>query len=62
MKNTKEPQIKKGRVEELQRILKEEYGKEVTFEEATKITHDLVGYFDLLARLDFEHQENQFKK
>lgn len=35
----------------LQKIIKDEYGKEVTFEEASKIANGLVDYFDLLAKI-----------
>jgi hypothetical protein len=35
----------------LQEILEEEYGREVSFAEATEIANALVGYFDLLAKI-----------
>ena len=37
---------------EFQDAIKEEYGKEVTIEEAVKILADLVAYFDLLAKIN----------
>jgi hypothetical protein len=36
---------------EFQRIIKEEYGKDITFDEASAMTRDLVGYFDKLAEI-----------
>lgn len=45
-------QVSKELVSELQTIIKEEYKKEVSFEEASKIANGLVGYFDTLARID----------
>ena len=38
-------------IKELQKIIKDEYGRDVTFDEATTIANDLVGYFDLLAKI-----------
>lgn len=38
-------------IRELMSALKEEYGKEVSFDEASRILADLVGYFDTLAKI-----------
>lgn len=38
---------------ELQKIIKEESGKEISFEEASQIAYDLVGGFDLLAKVNY---------
>jgi len=38
-------------IQELQRILKEEYGREITLTEAMEISQSLVGYFSLLAKI-----------
>lgn len=43
-------------IKELQTILKEEYGKDLQTEEITQIANNLVGYFDLLAKIN--HREN----
>ena len=48
--------VSKELILELQQIIKEEYSKEVSFEEASEIGNGLVGYFDLLARLDYENK------
>lgn len=37
---------------EFQGALKEEYGRDVSIQEASIILNDLVGYFDLLAKID----------
>jgi hypothetical protein len=44
-------QLSKGTIEALQEILRDEYGREVSFAEATEIAGGLVGYFDLLAKI-----------
>jgi hypothetical protein len=38
-------------VEEFRTILKEDYGRDVTPEQASEIAHSLVHYFDLLAEV-----------
>lgn len=43
--------ISEATIQELKQILKEDYGKEVTQAEASKIAYTLVGYFDLLAKI-----------
>ncbi|MFH1824402.1 MAG: hypothetical protein ABH873_04155 [Candidatus Firestonebacteria bacterium] len=45
-------QVPKNRILNLQRILKEEYGKKLSFAEATEAANNLVGFFDLLAEID----------
>lgn len=42
-------QVSKKLVLEFQQILKEDYGKELSFAEVFKMANDLVGYFTLLA-------------
>jgi len=41
---------------ELQEVLKKEYGKDVTIEDASKILNDLTGYFDTLAKVYHQMQ------
>jgi hypothetical protein len=48
--------VSKERILELQQIIKEDYGKEVSIRKASEIANGLVGYFDLLARLDYENK------
>jgi hypothetical protein len=43
--------LSKETISELQRIIRKEYGREISFAEASEIAHDLVGYFDLLAKI-----------
>jgi hypothetical protein len=43
----------------LQEILEEEYGREVSFAEATEIANALVGYFDLLAKIYHRDQKRR---
>jgi hypothetical protein len=44
--------ISKETVMELKKIIKEDYGKELSYEEVWEIAHGLVGYFDLLAKIN----------
>ncbi len=39
---------------ELQQVIKEDYGKDISVSEAGEILSNLVGYFDLLARIDHQ--------
>ncbi len=39
---------------ELQQIIKDEYGREPSLAEVSEIANGLVGYFDLLAKMDHE--------
>ncbi len=38
-------------IKELQSIIKEKYGKDISFSEASEIGNGLVNYFDLLAKI-----------
>jgi len=38
-------------IEELKIIIKEDYGKDLETKEASQIANDLVGYFNLLAKI-----------
>jgi len=50
--------ISEATIQELRQILKEDYGKEVTKAEASEIAYNLVGYFDLLAKI-YHQMKNQ---
>ena len=43
--------ISKETILEFQEAVKEEYGRDLSFEEASEITRDLVAYFDTLAKI-----------
>jgi hypothetical protein len=43
-------------INKLQCIIKEETGRDLTLREASEIANGLVGYFDLLAKIDFENK------
>lgn len=45
------PEVSKEIILEFQQIIKEEYDREVSFTEAADIARNLVGYFDLLAKI-----------
>jgi hypothetical protein len=46
-------------IQELKQILKEEYGRDLDLREASEIAHNLVGYFNLLAKI--RHREEGLK-
>ena len=54
-------QVSKELVLELQTIIKEEYAKEVPFEEASEIANGLVGYFDTLAKIHHRDEKETDK-
>lgn len=46
--------VSKDLILELQKIIKEDYGREPSLAEVSEIANGLVGYFDLLAKMDHE--------
>lgn len=51
--------VSKELVLELQSIIKEDYEKEVDFQDTSLIANGLVGYFDLLAKIN--HRNNEYE-
>lgn len=51
--------LSKERILELQKIIKDEYGKEISFSEASEIGNGLTNYFDLLARLNWKIENKE---
>ena len=51
--------LSKETILELQQILKEEYGKKLSFAEATEAASNLVGFFDLLAKTEARTRKNK---
>jgi hypothetical protein len=49
--------VSKERIEELQNIIREDYGREISFSQASSIANDMVSYFDLLAQLNHQRTE-----
>lgn len=45
-------------LQELKEIIKEEYGKDLEMKEVSEIGNGLVDYFDLLAKMDHENNQN----
>ena len=45
-------QLSRESVLKWQKLFEEEYGKEFTYEEAYEAAHNLVGFFDLLLKID----------
>jgi len=50
--------VSKENIIEFQEALKEEYNKNVDFQEASVMLNDLVSYFDLLAKINHSMQNN----
>lgn len=42
---------------ELQEIIRDEYGRELSFAEATEAANNLVGFFDLLLKIDVRNKK-----
>ena len=56
-------QLSKERILEFQKIFKEEYGKKLSFAEAHEAAHNLIGFFDLLLKIDRrENPQNYIQK
>ncbi|MDX9913513.1 MAG: hypothetical protein RBS77_02955 [Candidatus Moranbacteria bacterium] len=47
---------------ELQKIIKAEYGREPSIAEVSEIANGLVGYFDLLLKIDRRNENNKKNK
>ena len=48
-------------VRKLQTILKEKYGKDLSFVETARIANDLVDIFDILAQIKFKEMNKKKK-
>ena len=55
-------QLSRATIEELIQVVKEDYGEEWSYEQAAQILRDWVGYFGLLAKLDYRNNENDTNK
>lgn len=43
-------------IKDFQQVVSEDYGRELSFQEAKEILAGMVGYFDLLAKIDFRRK------
>jgi len=48
-------------IDEFKDICKKEYGKELTDAEASEAAHDLVGFFDLLMKIDWRNEQMKLR-
>jgi len=55
-------QLSKERILEWQKILKEDYDREISFAEATEAANNLVGFFSLLLKIDMRENPQNYKK
>ena len=46
-------------IRELQKIIKEDYGLDLSMRDVSQIASSLVGYFDLLAKIDHREWGNK---
>ena len=53
-------QLSRESVLKWQKLFKEEYGKEFTYEEAYEAAHNLVGFFDLLLKIDMRNNPQKY--
>ena len=44
--------LNKETIKEFKEAIEEEYGKNISFQEASRILNDLVAYFDMLAKIN----------
>ncbi len=51
--------ISREKIEELREIMKAEYGHNCNYQEAEKMATDLLGAFDLLAKINHENYNEQ---
>ena len=54
------PELLKETIIELQTIIREEYGRSLSFAEASEIANTLVSYFNLLAKINSQ-KEKQYE-
>lgn len=45
-------------LQKLKEIIKEEYGQDLEMEKVSQIGNGIIGYFDLLAKMDHENNQN----
>ena len=50
--------VEKEFVSELRQIIKEDYGKDFSFQEVSRFAYDWLGYFDLLAKVSHRTQKD----
>jgi len=55
-------QVSKERIEELQKIIKKDYGKKLTNTEASEAANNLIGFFSLLLKVDRRTNPQRYKK
>ena len=56
-------QLSKETILKWQKLFKEEYGKDFSYEEAYEAAYNLLGFFDLLLKIDMrENPQNYIKK
>jgi len=54
-------QLSKEAIEEYKKIFKEEYSKELPYEEVYEAAHNLVGFFDLLLKIDMRANPQRYE-
>ena len=55
-------QISKERILELQQIFEKEYKEKMSFAEATEAANNLIGFFDLLLKIDRRNKHKLVKQ
>lgn len=53
------PEVSKKLILELKKIIKEEYGREVTYGEAREIANGMVGYYSTLIKIHNREQNER---
>ncbi len=55
-------EISKERVLELQKIFEKDYKRKLSYKEAHEAAHNLIGFFDLLLKIDKRNKPEKYKK
>ncbi len=55
-------QLPKESILEFQKIFEKERGKKISFTEATEAANNLIGFFDLLLKIDMRNKKNVKKE
>jgi len=54
-------ELKKETIEELRNILRQEYGRDVDFQTASAMARNLVGFWDILAKIKHKEESNKYE-
>ena len=56
------PELLKETIEALRSIIRNEYGRDLSFAEASEIAYGLVGYFDTLGHINSKIENDKYEQ